>query len=334
MSKLKIGVIGGGGIANAHLPRLSERKDAVELVALADVNPAAAATAEKWGIPKFVTDYRELLPSVDAVLICVPTHLHAPIAVDALNAGKHVFCEKPFARTMQQADNIADAAAKSGTAVQVGFVRRFDDEWLRWREAVQADKIGRPLVWRDLNGWFFNVAKWFTIEEQGGGPFIDGCVHNYDFGLYTFGPVQWVFAHLRTFRPSNTAFDTGTVTVHFVAGDELLLGWSWGLAENTQATRIFEFMGPKGTVTFPGAEAGASDANMVVNVGGNKELVKYPKDALTRAFASQMDEFIEVALGKKKPRAGIREGRESLAVALGVLESGRTSEKVNLSKGK
>src|SRR6476659_2352252 len=99
MSKNRIGVVGGGGISNAHLPRLKQRAEAVELVGVADVNAAAAkAQAEKYGMRKSVTDYKQLLPDVDAVLICVPTHLHAAIALDALNAGKHVFCEKPLTR--------------------------------------------------------------------------------------------------------------------------------------------------------------------------------------------------------------------------------------------
>src|SRR5437016_3198901 len=117
-AKLKIGVIGGGGIATAHLPRLRTRarEDAVELTALADVNPAAESVAEKYEMKRFVTDYRELLPLVDAVIVCVPTHLHLAIAVDALDAGKHVFLEKPLARTMDQAEAIAAAAARSKTA--------------------------------------------------------------------------------------------------------------------------------------------------------------------------------------------------------------------------
>src|SRR5688572_21532322 len=129
MAKVRIGVIGGGAIAGYHLPRLRQRADSgdVELAALADVNPAAAATAEKFGIRRFVSDYREMLPHVDAVLVCIPTHLHAGVAVDAIRAGKHVFLEKPVARTMEQARQIMDAAAGSNVAVQVGFVRRFDE---------------------------------------------------------------------------------------------------------------------------------------------------------------------------------------------------------------
>src|SRR4051812_38267787 len=115
MSRVRIGFIGAGGIAQAHLPTLRARGDAVELVGVADVNPAAAeATAKKFQITRFVTDYHELFPHCDAVVVCVPTHLHWRIACDALHAGKHVFCEKPMARTLEQAQAMYDAHANSG----------------------------------------------------------------------------------------------------------------------------------------------------------------------------------------------------------------------------
>src|SRR4051794_33037135 len=189
MAKLRIGVIGGGGIAQLHLPHLRKRADAVDIVGIADVNPAVAEVAKKFEINRFVSDYRELIPETDAIAISVPTHLHAPIAIDALNAGKHVFCEKPMARTMPQAQAMADAARKSGAALQIGFVRRFDHGWLVWRDALLAGKIGRPAVWRDFQSSPGQVAPWFQTDAQGGGPFLDGCIHNFDFALWTLGPV-------------------------------------------------------------------------------------------------------------------------------------------------
>ncbi|MBV9864432.1 MAG: Gfo/Idh/MocA family oxidoreductase [Abitibacteriaceae bacterium] len=332
MSKLRIGVVGAGGIASAHLPHLSQRSDAVELVGVADVRPeAAAATAQKYGMAQHVTDYQELLPEVDAVLVCVPTFLHAEVAVAALNAGKAVFCEKPLARTMEQANAMLEAANMSGAALQVGFVRRFDDEWLSWRDAVLAEKIGRPLVWRDIMAGAGPASPWFNTDEQGGGPFLDGCIHNIDFALYTFGPVEWVFTHARTFRDSNTAIDTGTSTVRFQSGDEMLLAWSWGLPKDCGGGRIFEFLGPRGTLRWPqDEEAGATERKFVINQGTDKESVSFPSNALGIGFERQMDEFIAVAQGQQKPRADGEAGRAALQVALAILQSGRTQQIVRL----
>ena len=331
-------MVGGGAIAGYHLPRLKERAEAgdIELAALADVNPAARATAEKFGVNRFVPDHRDLLPHVDALLVCIPTHLHAGVAVDALGAGKHVFLEKPVARTLEQARLISEAAAAAaGVAVQVGFVRRFDEEWLAWREAVRSGAIGRPVVWRDAYAGHGPAGAWFNRDDQGGGPFLDGTVHNYDFALHTFGPVEWVYAHLRTMRAGSTAFDTGTATLRFASGDEMVLLWSWGVPSGVTGTRVFEFLGPAGAVTWPRDEPPeATQRRFTINRGGeDKKSVMVPKDALTPAFARQMDEFIDVAKGRRAPAAGLPEGIEALRVALAVLESGRTGERIFLSGG-
>ncbi len=330
---LRVGVIGGGGIAGAHLPHLVKRSDAVELTGIADINAdAAKATAEKYGIARHVTDFRELLPDADAVLVCVPTWLHADIAVEALRAGKHVFCEKPMARTQESADAMCEAAAQSGTTLQLGFVRRFDDEWLAWRDAVQQQKIGRPVVWRDVAAGAGPQAAWYNRDEQGGGPFLDGCIHNLDFALHTFGPAVWAFTHARTMRPGNTALDTGTATVHFQSGDELLLAWTWGLPQGCGGARVFEFLGPEGTLTWPKDDPyhayESSERHFVINRGGNeeKENVAFPGNSLGAAFERQMDEFIEAAQGRITPRAGGHEGRESLRLALAILQSGRSGQ--------
>ncbi len=330
--KLKVGIIGGGGIVRAHLPQLQKRSDAVELVALTDVNPEAAKkTAEDFGIPRHTTDYKEWLDDVDAVVIGIPTHLHAKIGVDCANAGKHIFMEKPFTRTREQADELLAAAEKNGIQLQVGFVRRFDDEWLGWRELIQQEKIGRPVSWRNVSGGFGPANLWFNIDEQGGGPFLDGCIHNIDFALYTFGPAEWAFANLRSMRDVNTAFDTGTATVRFQSGDEMMLAWSWGLPEGSSSSHVFDFLGPKGTLLYSNAKGGDFEPNnFVLDYGQEKEAVPYPSGALHDGFNKQMDEFIEVASGRATPRAGGREGSESLDLALAILESARTGQVVKL----
>ena len=329
MSKLTIAVVGGGGISAAHLPHLAKRDD-VELVGLADPNPAAQQTANKFGIERFVSDYKELLPICDAVLVCVPTFLHADIECEALHAGKAVFSEKPLARTMEQADRIAAAVRESGAPFQIGFVRRFDDEWLHWREAVQSDKIGRPVVWRNVMS-SQAPGVWFMNEEMGGGPFLDGCIHNFDFALATFGPAQWAFCHGHTLGQGNTAIDTGTATVHFESGDELMLAWSWGLPPQCGGKRVFEILGPQGILSWP-EEQNPQTPRFVINKGESSEDVSYEAGALTTAFAQQMDEFVAVARREIEPRAGIEEGRAALQLALAVLESARSSHVVQVEE--
>lgn len=337
MDQLRIGVIGLGAIAGSHLPQLRRRHEVIEIVA-ADPSPAAGEFAKKFSIARLVTDYREILDNVDAVLICTPTALHAPIAVEALSRGKAVFCEKPLARTLEQADAMIDAAKASGASrggapLQVGFVRRFDQEWLAWREAALSGSIGRPIVWRDIAASTGPAGKWFFDDAIGGGPFFDACIHSVDFGLHTFGSVQWVFCHGRTMKADATAIDTGTATLRFESGDELLLAWSWGLPAGCRGTRVFEMLGPKGLIHWPGDEAkGAAERRFLVTTGADASReVRFPGDALTPAYDRQMDEFVEVALGRKEPTVGAAAGREALRVAAAILESARSARVVNLT---
>lgn len=329
--KLRVGIIGGGGIVRAHLPQLKKRSDAVDVVALADVNAEAARqTAEEFSIPTHATDYNEWLNDVDAVVIGVPTHLHSQIGIDCANAGKHIFMEKPMTRTIEQSEALLEAVEKNGVQLQVGFVRRFDADWLLLRDLIQAEKIGRPVSWRHVAAGFGPAALWFNKDEQGGGPFIDGCIHNIDFALYTFGPAEWAFANLRTMRDSSTAQDTGTATVRFQSGDELMLAWSWGLPEGSSTGGIFDFMGPKGTIMHGPAKGTEWKENgYVIDYGHSQEEATY-ETGLAEAFNDQMDEFIEVASGKKTPRADGKVGLESMKLALAILESGRTGEVVRL----
>jgi len=333
MSKVRIGVIGAGGIAHAHLPRLQERSDAVEIIGISDVNAETAkTTAEQYGVTRHGTDYRDWLAEADAVVICVPTLFHADIAIEALNAGKHVFCEKPMARTLEQSEAMVAAAKSSGKALQIGFVRRFDDEWLSYRDSLQAGKVGKPVVWRHVmsNAGPSN-SKWFTDEKIGGGPFLDGCIHNIDFALYTFGEAEWVFLHGRTIHPENTAVDTGTATIHFKSGDELMLAWSWGLPKGAGGASLFEFFGPKGTLLGSG-EPADEDGNRyyVINNGHSQENVSFPSSAIATAFRDQVDEFIEVAQGNKQPRADENVGHAVGRVCLALLESAKSGEVVRL----
>lgn len=333
MNRLRMGITGAGGITTVHLNRLRDRGDAVELVGIADINlDAAKARAEQYGIARATTDYREFLPDIDAMLICIPTNLHADVAIAALQAGKAVFCEKPLTRTWEQAQAVSDAVAASGKPLQIGFVRRFDSSWLGLRDAVQAAKIGRPLSWRQIQ-----TARpgggWYNVDEMGGGPFLDGAIHTVDFALHTFGPAQWVFAHLRTLDPQQTAQDTGTATIRFASGDELLLVWSWGLPRGVKSDGIFDFMGPQGRIAaVPGETGDQTELHFRIDRGENiePELIAYPTDSIIQAFNAQMDEFIEVAQGRARPRAGLTAAREALEVCLAILESGRKQELIRL----
>jgi myo-inositol 2-dehydrogenase/D-chiro-inositol 1-dehydrogenase len=235
-----------------------------------------------------------------------------------------------MARWVPAAEAMAFLSRKTGAHLQVGFVRRFDDEWLAFRETIQAGKIGKPVVWQDIQSHAGPAAAWYCQDEIGGGPFLDGAIHTIDFALYTFGPAEWVFANARSFREASTALDTGSATIRFQSGDELLLAWSWGLPKGCSGQRIFQLLGPSGTVRWNGVPAGSKTGSFVVHQGDRQEEVAYPANALMKGYERQIDEFLAVARGEAQPRAGSREGVDALRVANAIIQSGRTASVIRL----
>src|SRR4051812_28260692 len=139
---LRIGLIGAGRIGRKHAETIARLKTAT-LAAVADADEAAAATAAKEalgdgdagraGEVAIVSDHRRLLadPAIDAVVIAAPSNLHAGLIVEAAAAGKQIFCEKPIALTVEEADRAVTAVRKAGVRLQIGFQRRFDPAYER-----------------------------------------------------------------------------------------------------------------------------------------------------------------------------------------------------------
>ena len=155
--QLNAGIIGAGRIGKVHAETLAFRLPEVRTLAIADVNRVAAqAVAARCGIPTVTESSEEILanPEIEAVLICSSTNTHADLIVQAAQAGKHIFCEKPIAHTLPQIDAALAAVEKAGVKLQIGFNRRFDANFARVRDAVVRGEVGTPrmmhIISRDL----------------------------------------------------------------------------------------------------------------------------------------------------------------------------------------
>jgi len=148
--RLRIGVVGGGLVAQAeHLPYLSQFRDRFELLALVEPSETVReALAARYGIAATYADYRALLDTgaIDAVVICSPAGTHAEVALAALEAGLHVFVEKPMCITLADADAIVAARDRSGKVVQVGYMKRFDPAYVRLLDDLPSSAAGLRYV--------------------------------------------------------------------------------------------------------------------------------------------------------------------------------------------
>ena len=190
--KVKVGIIGCGGIANGkHMPSLS-KIDEVEMVAFCDiVVERAEKAAEQYGVEgaKVYEDYTELLKdeSIEVVHVCTPNRSHSFISVAALEAGKHVMCEKPMAKTYAQAKEMYDASVRTGKKLTIGYQQRWRGDSQYLKQVCQNGELGDIYYARAIALRRRAVPTWgvFLNEyEQGGGPLIDIGTHALDLTLW------------------------------------------------------------------------------------------------------------------------------------------------------
>ena len=193
MAKLKIGIIGCGGIANGkHMPALKKLSDKAEMVAFCDIVIERAEEAKKhYGTPdaKVYADYKELLadPTIDVVHVCTPNRSHSFISVDAMEAGKHVMCEKPMAINSTEAKKMLDASKRTGKKLTIGYQNRQRTDSLFMKKEAEDGTFGDIYYAKATAIRRRAVPTWgvFLNEyEQGGGPLIDIGTHALDLTLW------------------------------------------------------------------------------------------------------------------------------------------------------
>lgn len=217
MQELKIGIIGCGGIANGkHMPALA-KQPGVQMVAFCDILPERAqAAAEKYGVPtaKVYEDYRRLLEdkSIDVIHVLTPNRSHCEITVAALEAGKHVMCEKPMAKTAADARKMMDAAQRTGKKLTIGYQNRCRPDSLLMKKAVERGDLGdiyfakaHAIRRRAVPTW----GVFLNEYEQGGGPLIDIGTHALDLTLWMMNNYQPKAVLGQTFKKLGDQTETG-----------------------------------------------------------------------------------------------------------------------------
>ena len=216
---IRIGIIGCGGISNGkHMPSLAKVADC-EMVAFCDIIPERAQeAAEKFGKPdaRTYTDYKELLKdeSIDVVHVCTPNRSHSFITVDALEAGKHVMCEKPMAINSAEAKKMIDAAKRTGKKLSIGYQSRFRDDSQYMKMEAEDGTFGdiyyakaTALRRRAVPTW----GVFLNENEQGGGPLIDIGTHALDLTLWMMNNYKPKYCVGTVYHKLNKDTDQGNM---------------------------------------------------------------------------------------------------------------------------
>jgi predicted dehydrogenase len=329
---LKVAIIGAGGMAAYHVAGF--RQAGAEVVALADVSRAAAEkAAARHHIPQVFDDVAVMLKSVaelDAVSVIVPNKFHAPLAKQALAAGKHVFCEKPPALSAREAGQMAAAAAKAERTLMFNFNNRARPESYAMRDYLAQGVVGRintcQAKWIRRTG-IPGFGGWFTTKAlSGGGPLID-LLHMVDLGLFFMGnpEPEWVLAQTfddfitdKSFKgPWGIPDAAKGVTdvesaahgfVRFKTGQTLSFQVSWAeMNKREEVSVVFQGTKAGGMVQrlfgTDGIDATAVDAcELYTHENGrpvNRSIVVPPDETMGRVRSAM--NFILTIEGKEKP---------------------------------
>ena len=202
---IKVGVIGAGGISEVHVEGYQACPN-VEVIAICDVlADRAKARAEKYGIPNYFTSANKLLAlkDIDAVTVCTPNIDHKRSTLKALQAGKHVLCEKPMAMNAREARQMIDTARRTRRKLMIALNNRFRGDAQFIKKIVQEGRIGTPYYARSLSIRRRGVPSWGVFGQkrlQGGGPLIDIGVHIIDLTWYLMGCPKPVSVSGKTYE--------------------------------------------------------------------------------------------------------------------------------------
>ena len=317
--KLKLAIIGAGGIAGVHVQGMLAHADKVECVALCDTSDANLALRAKQlgNSPALYHDWDTLLAEqsdLDAVIVALPHQLHAPAILAAAEAGKHILCEKPMCTTLEEADVILDAVARSGVTYMSAHNQLFTPVVREAKRMLDEGMIGR-LRWLRTQDCFVAGADsmhgtWRgSVASQGGGELIDTGYHPSYLLLYLAGaPVAEVRGSMSRFHMNIEGEDTASVQVRFENGvlGEILTSWAMRLPYGTHQLHL---VGEKGELFGSGNE-------LFYLPAGFTEPAKYLLPTIVSTFTEEIGHFADCLLTGNRPLHGAKEGRAVLELIL------------------
>lgn len=338
MTELRVGVIGCGSIArHRHLPEYADNHR-VKIVAVCDVVPERAKeTADKYDAVAF-NDYKALLAdqNIDAVSVCLPNNLHAPVTIAALRAGKHVLCEKPMAVSSKEAQDMIDAAQAAGKLLMIGHNQRFAPAHVKAKEILHSGKLGAVLTFRTTfshggpEGWSIDGAQsWFFRKEEA----LVGAMG--DLGVHKADLMRWLLedeivsvgAHIATLEKEGTVEDNAVCTLAMRTGaiGTLTASWTHHPGEDN-STHLYCEHGVMHIGSDPlyqvivHYEDGTTDRVDTGAIATNDK----------QTTSGVIDEFVDAIFSERESAIPGREGKASLEVILAALQSAETSTIVKL----
>lgn len=339
MEKVKIGVIGLGRLGMVHADHL------VNLVSEADVKAVCALdqsqldyAKKNFGVNTY-TDYKEMIDTedIDAVVIVTPTGFHPEMTTYALNAGKHVFCEKPVGLHLDEGVREMEAAIQAHPELtfQLGFMRRYDTSYRHAKELVDNGKIGDIIYIRaygiDPISGMESFTK-FATDNDSGGIFVDMCIHDIDLIRWYTGkePVQTWSLGNNIAAPQLEAigeYETGVATLKFANGMVATLIGGRHAAHGNQVE--MEIMGSNGWIRIA-QEPEKDFVTLFTDAGVVRPSMQSFAERFEQAFINELKDFIHRVQTKQPGSVTMEDGIRALLIAEACKKSAETGELIKI----
>lgn len=328
---MNFAVIGCGRISKNHIEALIDNYNHCKLVAVCDTVKERTIERKKQYEKNFdntisvYTDYKKMLyqENIDCVSICTESGYHAKIAIDCLNAGKHVLIEKPMAMSIEDADSINKLAREKGLKVGVCHQNRFNPPIQKLRKALEEGRFGKlinvtaRILWtRDQN--YYNQASWRGTQELDGGTLMNQCIHNIDLLQWMVGSeVERIHCERGTFLRNIEMEDFGAMLIRFKSGTiGIVEGSACVYPKNLEET--LSVFGEKGTVVIGGLAVNKiqtwnfSDKKQYDMECGNIDI----ENVYGKGHTPLYEDFINSVKDGKDPYISGEEGKKALSIIL------------------
>jgi myo-inositol 2-dehydrogenase/D-chiro-inositol 1-dehydrogenase len=335
--RLRVGVVGLGRMGRRHADNVARRVTGAELVAACSTLAEGTAWArEELGVAATYAELGELLahPGLDAVLLATPTLVHAEQIIAALEAGKHVFCEKPLALELEDCRRVEAVAARHpGQIAMIGFVRRFDPSYRDAHARIAAGGIGRPFMVRSQTGDQLDPSGFFVrYAAKSGGIFLDCSIHDIDLARWLLGDPA-----------PRRAYATGVVAVHEelapigdVDNGVAVVEFAGGIAVFTASRTLAhghdthtEIVGTAGSLRV-GVNPRRNRVEIADAHGVRNECVVDYYERFREAFLLEVQEFVDCAREGRRPTLTLRDATEATRIGLAVTEAWRSGRVVEI----
>ncbi len=338
MKTVSVCLVGCGRAGMVHAYNLRTARSGAELVAAVEADSKRGqSVAEELGISRVFTTLEQALEAVDfdVVIIATPTFAHAAQTVEAAEAGKHVFSEKPLCVTLEEADQIDAALAGNRVKYQIGFMRRFDESYQRAKQLLDDGTIGEPILAKSVTRGPGLPPDWYADQRKSNGLLAEVNSHDFDAMRWIMGrEYHRAFAWARNFKcPQYRAdyphfHDTAVVNLQFEDGT---LGMLDGCCPATYGYDArMEILGSEGLIMI-----GTRHPYTTVVWNRDRNLVRDGNPSwrtlFRHAYQAELAHFIDCVREDRTPTVGVEAGRKALEAVLAANLSIRTGEPVKLA---